>query len=91
LLFSTGSTAKTPAKPGQGLHTGNRILIPTDDTQSRNFVIHRNLRNKGSVKAPLLWIDYVADESGKSRVMRLKTQNNLSNAGENPETTDSEE
>ena len=91
ICVSSGAIGKSPATPGHGIHTGNRILIPSDDTQTHNFVVHRNIRNKGQVKAPLLWIEYVADENGKSRTMRLKSQNNLSNGGGTQDTPDGDD
>lgn len=85
LSFAGDALAKTQETKTQGLHTRHRILIPADDSQERNFVVHKNIK-KGKVTAPLLWIDYVPDATGKSRTMRLQSQNNLSTGNENSAT-----
>lgn len=60
-----------------GLHTGKRVLIPSSDTQEQNYVVHRHTKAKAKITAPLLWIEYQQDANGKTRTMRIKTQNNL--------------
>jgi hypothetical protein len=74
-------SAAESSTTAKGLHTANRMLLPADNSQSVNFLLHRNQPKKATIDAPLVTIEQVAVPDKKYKINKLRIQTNLASPG----------
>lgn len=77
--FATVSLASPAKSTIKGLHTGDRILLPIDNSQDTNYLFHKAPIKKHTIDAPLVTIEQDLDTDKKDRTMKIKSIIDIAN------------